>query len=92
MKGTCKICSRPEIDLTLHHLIPKTLHQNSWFLKRYTLEEMQKNTVEVCRLCHDKIHYVEKEKVLGRDYNTLEKLLEHPEIQKFIPFARKQKY
>jgi hypothetical protein len=92
MIGNCPVCTRENIDLTLHHLIPKTLHQNSWFLKRYTLEEMQKNTISVCRLCHDKIHYVEKEKVLGRDFNTLEKLLEHPEIKKFIPFAKKQKY
>lgn len=92
MIGTCLICQRPEIELTGHHLIPKTLHQNSWFLKRYTLEEMQTNVISVCRLCHDKIHYVEKEKVLGREYNTLEKLLEHEEIKKFIPFARKQKY
>lgn len=92
MIGTCPICTRPNIELTIHHLIPKTLHQNSWFLKRYTLEEMQTNTLAVCRLCHSKIHYIEKEKVLGRDYNTLEKILEHDEIKKFIPFAMKQKY
>lgn len=92
MIGTCPICTRDEIELTVHHLIPKTLHQNEWFLKRYTLEEMQKSKLDVCRLCHSKIHYIEKEKVLGREYNTLEKILEHEEIKKFIPFAKKQKY
>lgn len=92
MRGICPICNRIDIELTEHHLIPRTLHDNAWFQKRYTLQEMKKNTIAVCRLCHDKIHTVEKEKVLGREYNTLEKLILHPEIQKFIPFAHKQKY
>lgn len=57
----------------------------------FALEEMQKRGINVCKLCHTKIHQIEKEKVLGEKYNTLELLLEHNEIKKFIPFASKQK-
>jgi 5-methylcytosine-specific restriction endonuclease McrA len=92
MKGDCPICDRKDIDLTIHHLIPKTCHDNMWFKKRYSGEEMKAMVLSVCRLCHNKIHDIEKEKVLGKDFNTLEKLLVHEEIKKFIPFAMKQKY
>lgn len=88
---TCKICQRDNIELTFHHLIPKTLHDNSWFKKNFDMYDMQRRGINVCKLCHRKIHDIETEKNLGRNYNTLEKLLEHEEIKKFIPFAKKQK-
>lgn len=92
MKGVCQICERNDIDLTLHHLIPKTCHDNSWFKKRYKLDYMKSQTIDVCRLCHDKIHQIASEKELGRSFNSLDLIKENEEIKKFIIFARKQKY
>lgn len=49
-------------------------------------------TISVCRDCHRHIHKtVPSEKELGRDYNTVEKLMERPDIYRFIQWARKQK-
>jgi hypothetical protein len=45
----------------------------------------------VCQLCHNFIHQQWDEKELGRNYNTLNKLLETEQIKNFIPFAKKQK-
>ena len=49
-------------------------------------------TVDLCHDCHSAIHkYVPKEKELGRNYYTLERLLEHPEIAKFVEWIKKQR-
>lgn len=47
--------------------------------------------IDVCRLCHNAIHDFFDEKTLGKEYNTLEKLISHPKVQDFIVFAKKQK-
>ena len=52
---------------------------------------MKTRGIELCKLCHSKIHTIEKEKSLGEHYNTLDLIIAHPEMIKFIPFARKQK-
>lgn len=78
----CELCAR-EKDLTFHHLIPRTLHANKWFKKNYTRQQMAAG-VYLCRDCHSAVHrFVPSEKDLGRQYDTLEKLQAHPEIQKF---------
>jgi hypothetical protein len=79
-----------ERELTFHHLIPRTLHDNKWFKKNFTREQMDTG-VYLCHLCHRQVHDLWDEKTLGREFNTWEKLLAAPEIQKFIPFAKKQK-
>ncbi len=49
-------------------------------------------TVELCRDCHTAGHKdVPKEKDLGRNYYTLEKLLAHPEISKYVEWVKKQR-
>lgn len=73
----CPICRRELDDTTNeHHLIPKS--------------KKGKETVSLHRSCHDKIHSVFSENELARDYNTIEKLLEHPEIQKFAKWMNKR--
>ena len=45
--------------------------------------------IEVCKSCHKAIHdLVPNEKELGRHYNTLEKLLAHPKIGKYVQWKR----
>ena len=49
-------------------------------------------TILLCRDCHHGIHhFVPSEKELGRDYNTIEKLLTHQEIGKFVRWVAGQK-
>jgi hypothetical protein len=49
-------------------------------------------TIDVCPDCHVAIHrFVPKEKELGRYHNTIELLLQHPEIGKFVAWVSKRK-
>ncbi len=88
----CQLCGRvTKRGTTQHHLIPRTCHGNRWFRKRFTRAEMRV-TVSLCRACHNAIHdLIPEEKQLGREFYTLEKLLAHPAIEKFVTWVRKQK-
>lgn len=76
-EGVCPLCGRPYgRNTNLHHLIPKS-----------------KKGTEVVRLhviCHTKIHSVLSERELEQYYNTIDRLLEHEEIRKFVKWVRKQ--
>jgi hypothetical protein len=88
----CGLCGRiTKRGTTEHHLIPRTCHRNKWFKKNFTKEEMQ-TTIAVCKDCHRAIHdLAPNEKELGRTYNTVEKLRQHPQLSKFLEWVRKQK-
>ena len=95
MSGTCELCGR-ERELTFHHLIPRTTHRNKWFKKNFTRDELNRG-IDLCRDCHSAIHtFIPNEKHLGRDFNTREKLLEHPELARFVEWVAhrggKQRY
>ena len=88
----CQLCGRfTKRGTTEHHLIPRTCHGNRWFRKRFSREEMRL-TVSLCRPCHSAIHeLIPDEKVLGREFNTLDKLLAYAPIEKFVGWVQKQK-
>jgi len=89
MEGKCELCGR-ENELTFHHLIPVCLHKNKWFKKNYTREDLAKG-INVCKYnCHREIHNIISEKELGRSFNTLEKLLRHPKIKKYVKYIKNQ--
>lgn len=92
IKGQCELCRRVMIDGTNeHHLIPRTCHSNQWFKKRFTREQMRE-TISTCYDCHDAIHdFIPREKELGRHFNTIELLLGHPELAKFVAWVKRQK-
>ena len=92
MSDICALCGRaPKRGTTAHHLIPRTCHSNKWFKKQYTREEMRVTT-PLCRDCHRAVHdFVPDEKELGRHWNTVELLLSHPEIAKFVAWVRKRR-
>jgi hypothetical protein len=49
-------------------------------------------TVSLCKECHNACHrFVPKEKELGRHYHSLELLMSHPEIGKFVRWVSKRK-
>jgi len=88
----CELCGRTlKTGTTEHHLIPRTCHSNRWFKQRFSRETMA-ITVGFCRDCHREVHrIIPREKELGRDYNTIELLLQHPKIARFVQWAKKQK-
>jgi hypothetical protein len=90
--GKCRLCGRrTKRGTTEHHLIPRTCHSNKWFKKQFSREQMQE-TIPVCRDCHNAIHrFVPKEKTLGRDFNTVEKLMQHDQVATFVTWVKKQK-
>ncbi|MFK8113618.1 MAG: hypothetical protein AB8B91_15560 [Rubripirellula sp.] len=88
----CALCGRvTRRGTTEHHLIPRTLHSNKWFKKNFSREQMQE-TISLCYDCHDAIHeFIPREKELGRSYHSIEALLAHEKLGKFVCWVRKQK-
>jgi len=90
MNRLCALCGTDRF-ITLHHLIPKSCHGNKWFRKRFDKSEMRARGVDICRRCHSFIHRKFPEKVLGRELNTLDKLLANPTIIAYLKWARKHR-
>lgn len=75
--NSCPLCGRnmingPSIDD--HHLIPKTFKGTE--------------KIRMHKICHTKIHTSISERELQHYYHTIERLLEHEEIQKFIKWVK----
>jgi len=90
MTGTCELCLREEVTLTKHHLIPKARHNKRKNKESFEREEVRTRLLLVCRSCHNQIHATLSEKELEFDYNTLEKLLAHPDVAKYVAWVRKR--
>ncbi|MHC4402381.1 MAG: hypothetical protein ACYTG0_22170 [Planctomycetota bacterium] len=85
----CELC-RCEEASTFHHLIPRTVHGNKWFKKRFTREQMRSG-IDVCAECQKTVHkLIDDEKQMGRHYNTLEKLLTHPGVARYVEWKTKK--
>lgn len=85
----CEICGTTN-TITFHHLIPRTCHRNKWFKKHFSKDDMQTRGIDVCRKCHSFIHKTFSEKELGRNFNTLEKILENEGVQRYRRWALKK--
>ena len=87
----CGLCGSEEV-YNFHHFIPRTLHRNKWFKKRYTRRQLQQG-MYLCKACHDAVHdLIPDEKTLGREFNAREKLLEHPPIAEYVEWKRKRRH
>lgn len=80
-QNKCLICGRElgkAKNLSKHHLIPKS--------------KGGKNTptILIHNICHQKIHSVFTEKELRDEYHTVEKLISHDELKKFIKWVSKK--
>ncbi|MBL9151402.1 MAG: hypothetical protein JNK37_02900 [Verrucomicrobiales bacterium] len=77
---TCPLCGRaipPHLE-SRHHLTPK-------------LKGGKHGPIAILHtVCHGKIHSVFTEGELARDYHTIERLLTHPEIVKFVHWVSKR--
>ena len=68
----CPLCGReiPESQKDAHHLVPKSKGGRA--------------TEYLHRICHRQIHALFNEGELAKRYQTVDALLEHPEIQAFV--------
>jgi hypothetical protein len=91
VNAACALCQRvTKRGTTAHHLIPRTCHANRWFKKNFSRERMMQ-TVDLCRDCHAEVHrLIPSEKLLGRQYNTLAALREHPKLARYLAWVAKQ--
>ena len=72
--NNCQLCGRRlEMPFDEHHVVPKSKGGNE--------------TVYLHRICHSKIHSVFTLTDLRNHYNEIDKIKEHPEIDKFIKWV-----
>ncbi|WP_374108502.1 HNH endonuclease [Nostoc sp. XA010] len=77
----CQLCQREMESLTVHHLVPR---QNT---KRKKQDPGP--TANICSACHCQIHALFDNKLLALELNTLDKLKNEPQMQKFLVWVRK---
>lgn len=80
----CELCGRNGVELTRHHLIPRTHHGNKRVRKMFARNDLQNNILWLCRPCHSHIHLTIDEKQLALHFNTRDRLLSHREIKRFV--------
>lgn len=83
------MCGRVVERRTRHHLIPRTRHGNKRVKRTFSREELNR-TVPLCPACHRQIHRALTEKALEREYNTVQALLSHPDISRFVRWIEKK--
>ena len=83
--GACELCGRVVERRTRHHLIPRSRHGNKRVKRSFSREELHR-TVPLCGACHRTL----TEKELEREYNTVEALLSHPDIFRFVRWIERK--
>jgi len=81
----CSFCGRVVSRNKRHHLIPKMKH-NKRMKRLHTREELNEQ-VDSCSPCHKHVHATFTEKELAETFNTIDKLLAHPDIRKFVEWV-----
>lgn len=84
----CELCGREVHSLTRHHLIPRTRHANKRNNREFGRAEVKKRISWFCRPCHNHVHALFTEKMLKREFNTLESLAAHPDVARFVDWIR----
>ena len=84
----CALCERIVPVTNIHHLFPKTLHRNKQIRARHEAEWLRAQTVELCKPCHRQLHALISEKEMASHYHTILRLLEHPEVARFVEWVR----
>ena len=86
----CAFCGRTGLELTRHHLIPRSRHNKARTRRTFTRQQMKHDLVPACRPCHRTIHATLSEAELAAAYHTVPDLKSHPELQRFFRWAAKQ--
>jgi len=87
--GPCALCGR-QSHLTAHHLIPRKLHRRNYFKKNISKDVLQ-STIAICSQCHSGLHKLYDEMYLAKSLNTIEKLLDDPQVKKHIEWVARQR-
>lgn len=88
--GACELCQRQAVALTRHHLIPQSRHNKARTQREFSRAEMKTEIALLCRPCHSQVHRVFSNQQLADDYHTVERLLTHDDIVKFINWVKKR--
>ena len=81
MIDICSLCKRPideKSDGSKHHLIPKCKKGRNT------------PTVLLHKICHNKIHSLFSPNDLKTQYNNIDELLKHDDIQTFVNWVKKK--
>ncbi|MGD6817722.1 HNH endonuclease [Metabacillus sp. 84] len=76
--GTCRLCRRKDVEITIHHLVPKEM--GGTFLP----------TAPLCIPCHKQIHALYTNDELAARLSAIEDLQRDEKLSKFIKWIRKQ--
>jgi hypothetical protein len=87
---SCQLCGRRVSMLTRHHLIPRTRHANKRNKREFERKDVKKRIAWLCGSCHDHVHVLFDEKTLEREFNTVESLATHPDVQRFVAWIREK--
>lgn len=78
----CELCDRTLDRLTIHHLIPQQ------YIKQKNSDT--RPTTNICSACHRQIHALFDNKLLAEELNTVERLKNEQQMQKFLAWVSKQ--
>lgn len=76
--GTCELCSRNDVETTVHHLLPKEMGG--------TFEP----TANLCIPCHKQIHALYTNAEIASRLTSIVELREDAQLSRFIKWIRKQ--
>jgi hypothetical protein len=86
--GCCGLCER-RMPLTKHHLIPRSQHAT--YRARGVAEATLSQTLRCCRQCHNALHACIDEATLAAHYASVDALLRHEGVHRFVAWASKQR-
>ncbi|MEF2096574.1 HNH endonuclease [Bacillus sp. CFBP9009] len=78
MKGTCELCDRGEIELTIHHLTPRELGGSHLPI------------AYLCKSCHKQIHALYSNRELAIRLYTVPLLKDDEALKKYLKWIKKQ--
>ncbi|CAF5144723.1 unnamed protein product, partial [Rotaria sp. Silwood1] len=84
--GECKLCGCTQ-RITIHHLIPKLILKRMKNSGKESVD-VSKYLIEVCRPCHNEIHRIWPHSELAKDYQTVDMILDAPDIQPYLNWKR----
>lgn len=80
----CALCGREGVRLTEHHLVPKSQG------RRRGVPIHALPTALLCPACHKFLHKTFSNAELETQYNSVDKLLAHEGVARFVAWLRKQ--
>ncbi|MEW6422032.1 MAG: HNH endonuclease [Deinococcota bacterium] len=80
----CALCERSTPTLTEHHLVPRSQG------RRQGVKVQDLPTVLLCSACHKFLHRTFSNAELAGEYHTLDALLAHEAVRRFVVWLRTQ--